>query len=148
MAYPQSLKTFTFKENNKDKVVADDVNQVYTEVQAIEVQLGEGGVAYSDIWGATSTLDTTTRDWTSVGGLKGRLQNIENGLYAAYLQRISLTGGSTINAATGTVGLTIKPYADNGSDVLQIKNAAGNATVASITAAGTGKFTLIDGGTA
>jgi len=78
-AYPNNVKSFTYKIDNKDKVISDDVNSAYDEIMAIESQLGVGGVLTST-W-ATGSFNTTRTDWTSYGGLKGRLANIETGLF-------------------------------------------------------------------
>jgi hypothetical protein len=83
--YPVTVKNFTYKIDNKDKVISDDVNAAYDEIMAIETQLGIGGVVTST-W-ATGNFNTTTTDWSgssngiSNGALKGRLTNIETGLF-------------------------------------------------------------------
>jgi len=91
MAYPTSIKSFTFKRNNIDKVVADDVNTAYTEITEIERQLGgitttSGGLAGVGVvksdWG-TGTFSTSISNWYSNDGLGARLKNIEAGLYQA-----------------------------------------------------------------
>ena len=78
--YPNATAVFTYKVDNQDKVVAADVNILYDEVTEIEKQLGAGGVATSATWGS-GTLTTSTVDWYNNGGLRARLQNIENGIY-------------------------------------------------------------------
>ena len=89
-SYPSSVKNFTYRVDNQDKVIASDVNVSYDEIVAIENQLGVGGVASNNGWG-TSNLDTTTTDWTNNGGLRARLQNIENGVYGL---NTSIDGGT------------------------------------------------------
>jgi hypothetical protein len=86
MPYPTSIQSFTFKRNNIDKVVADDVNSAYTEITEIQRQLG--GVASGGIGVTTSTWGTGTfvynvSNWLAAGkdGLAQRLANIESGLY-------------------------------------------------------------------
>lgn len=82
-SYPSSIKSFLYRVDNVDKVIASDVNSAYDEITAIETQLGAGGVASrSTAWGAAA-VNTTTLDWTSSGGLRARLDNLENGLYFA-----------------------------------------------------------------
>ena len=107
MAYPTSIKSFTFKRNNIDKVVADDVNTAYTEITEIERQLGgitttSGGLAGVGVvksdWG-TGTFSTSISNWYSNDGLGARLKNIEAGLYQA------LVTGSFGNITTGTTTL-------------------------------------------
>ena len=78
-SYPSSIKNFTYRVDNQDKVIASDVNVSYDEIVAIETQLGTGGVASNSGWGGA--FDTTTTDWSNSGGLRARLQNIENGVY-------------------------------------------------------------------
>jgi hypothetical protein len=78
--YPDELKTFTKKQDNVDTVVANDVNLAYSEIEEIVRQLGIGGVTTS-AWG-TGTFTTSTTTWYGAnGGLKGRLTNIEKGLW-------------------------------------------------------------------
>lgn len=77
--YPTSVKNFTYKIDNKDKVISDDVNTAYDEITAVQSQLGVGGVVTST-W-ATGTFNTSRTDWTNFNGLKGRLSNIETGLF-------------------------------------------------------------------
>jgi len=105
MAYPTSIKSFTFKRNNIDKVVADDVNTAYTEITEIERQLGgitttSGGLAGVGVvksdWG-TGTFSTSISNWYSNDGLGARLKNIEAGLYQV------LVTSSFGNITTGTL---------------------------------------------
>jgi hypothetical protein len=125
MAYPSSIKSFTFKRNNIDKVIADDVNLAYTEITEIERQLGgitttSGGsagvgVVKSD-WGV-GTFGTGITNWYSNDGLAARLKNIEAGLY-----QILITG-SLGNITTGTItsgainGTTISSNVINGTTI-------------------------------
>jgi len=122
MGYPSSIKSFTFKRNNIDKVIADDVNLAYTEITEIERQLGgitttSGGsagvgVVKSD-WGV-GTFGTGITNWYSNDGLAARLKNIEAGLYQVLVSgsilgttipssKTLLTTTSTTSALT-TVG--------------------------------------------
>lgn len=81
-SYPSSIKSFIYRVDNVDKVVAADVNTAYDEITAIEQQLGVGGVASrSTAW--SPAFSTTILDWTNSGGLAKRLENLENGVYAA-----------------------------------------------------------------
>ena len=86
MPYPNSIQSFTFKRNNIDKVVADDVNSAYTEITEIQRQLGgvvSGGIGVTTSTWGTGTFGTTISNWLSAGrdGLAERLANIEAGLY-------------------------------------------------------------------
>jgi hypothetical protein len=135
--YPQNQVAFTQKQNLVDIVRAEDINEVYDEVTAIAQDLGAGsgtGLRYSGTWGATSTLETTTA-WT---GLQARLQNIENGVYSAYTHRVDSRGGSVLQSSTTTtVGLVVRLRASQTADVLRVRNDADNATILSISTAGT-----------
>lgn len=77
--YPDNIKVFTYKIDNQDKVIANDVNVLYDEVTEVERQLGQGGVAYSN-WSSASTFNTNTTNWYANGGLAARLANIEVGV--------------------------------------------------------------------
>jgi len=99
MAYPTSIKSFTFKRNNIDKVVADDVNSAYTEIVEIQRQLGGittgvGGIGVTTSTWGTGTFGTTITNWYSNDGLAARLKNIEAGLYQALVSGSIL--GTTI----------------------------------------------------
>jgi hypothetical protein len=89
-SYPSSIKSFVYRVDNQDKVMAADVNSAYDEILAIESQLGVGGVA-SRSSGFTSIFDSTTFDWTNKGGLRARIENIENGVYGA---NFAIDGGT------------------------------------------------------
>jgi hypothetical protein len=79
--YPGAIPAFPRKTDNVDKVIANDVNLVYIEVEEIANQLGVGGVtARSTSWG-TSAAVVNRPDWYSFGGLSARLDNIENSLW-------------------------------------------------------------------
>jgi hypothetical protein len=80
-SYPTIIKSFTYKVDNQDKVVASDVNSAYDEIVAIENQLGIQVAQRGSGWGS-APINTTTLDWTSSGGLKARVDNIENGIYS------------------------------------------------------------------
>jgi hypothetical protein len=126
MTYPTDKLSYGPKVNNQDKVVAEDVNILYTEVRAIEDQLGDNGVATSNVWGA-NTFTTATNNWLTSGGLRARLQNIENGLYAANLQRVTNLGGGVITSSAGTVGLTVQGASS--TDILVVKNSGGTTVL-------------------
>jgi hypothetical protein len=79
-SYPDNIKSFTRKQDNVDTVIAADVNAAYDEIEEMQRQLGQYGVTTS-AWG-TGTFSTSTTSWYgSNGGLKGRLTNIEKGLW-------------------------------------------------------------------
>ena len=140
--YPNTIKVWDPVVNLQDLVVAEDVNTVYEEVEAMQRQLGvgPGGISTSAVWGSAGDLNTSTTNW---GSLRARLQNIENGVFYAVSQR----GGSTITPSTTTrTGLTITAIASQTSNLLELRNSS-NVAVASWSA--TGAFTgTINGGTA
>lgn len=80
-SYPTAIKSFVYKVDNQDKVVAADVNVVYDEVTAVQTQLGLGVASRGSSWSSATPMDTTTLDWSASGGLKSRLDNVENGVY-------------------------------------------------------------------
>jgi hypothetical protein len=111
MTYPTSIKSFSFKRNNIDKVIADDVNSAYTEITEIQRQLGgvvSGGIGVTTSTWGTGTFGTTISNWLSAGrdGLAERLANIEAGLYQVLVTR-SL-GAITVTSVNGTTIPTSK----------------------------------------
>jgi hypothetical protein len=152
MGYPNDIKSFTFKVNNVDKVVADDVNVIYTEVTEIEKHLGVGGAAYgTGSWGSGG-FSTSITNWYDNGGLKARLQNIEAGVLPAYnaiSTIVSNLGGSTINiSGTAVVGLKIKSAA--GTVTGNLLNITDNSDNSLVRVEPSGRLVayVIDGGTA
>ena len=86
--YPGAIADFNRRKDNLDKVVAVDVNVLYDEVEEIERQLSGinnpsygGSIASSLPWSSGRTFNTERTDWYAFGGLNGRIQNIENGLF-------------------------------------------------------------------
>lgn len=144
MAYPDTLKTWVRKQNRQDLVIAEDVNTVYDEVEAVVRQLGQGGVVTSGPWAGATALDKTTTVW---GSLKLRLQNIENGLAIAHDKRVSTTGGSTVvPASAATTGVVITGASSQTADLFRVESSTGTQF---IKVSGTGAVTItIDGGTA
>jgi len=105
MAYPTSIKSFTFKRNNIDKVIAEDVNTAYTEITEIERQLGgfttgAGGIGVTTSTWGTGTFGTSITNWYSNDGLAARLKNIEAGLYGILVS--NTLGNMTIGTINGT----------------------------------------------
>ena len=151
MGYPNDIKSFTFKVNNVDKVVADDVNALYTEVTEIEKHLGVGGAAYgTGSWGSGG-FSTLITNWYDNGGLRARLQNIEAGVLPAYnavATIVSNLGGSTVNiSSASTVGLTIKAASSQTSHLLNLTD-SNNNSLARVEKDGRFVAYVIDGGTA
>jgi hypothetical protein len=138
--YPNTIKIWDPVVNLQDLVVAEDVNTVYEELEAVQRQLGAGGVATSAIWGSTGDVNTSTTNW---GSLRARIQNIENGVFFA----VSARGASVIQPSdVARVGLTIRAATGQTANLLEIRNSS-NQIVANWAASGA--FTgTIDGGTA
>lgn len=142
--FPNEVKTFNYRVNLQSVVLAEDVNQIYDEVTAIETHLGGGGVTTSATWGA-GNFNSAKTSWSS---LKERLQNIENGTYRAYQDRLQTGGGSAIVITSPTViGLSITAHATQTANLFEWKNSAGTR-VASIGPAGAFVALSINGGTA
>lgn len=119
-SYPSSVKTFTTKVDFVDTVLAEHVNSLQEEVNAIASNLGTFIKTGS---GWIGSFDQATTNWNS---LKDRVANIEYGLYTAYNNRVDADGGSTISSAnTSTVGLTVQSIAGQTADQMQFKTSAG-----------------------
>lgn len=139
--YPNAVKTFISKVDLQDYVIANDINQVYDEVTALESTLG-ALPQVSGVWGS-GTFATTT-NWSST---KARIQNVENGLYAVTQAYVTNLGGSTIApSGTNTVNLTLKSAASQTANLVEFKNSS-NTVTSYVTASGA-FVGLIDGGTA
>lgn len=137
--YPSSVKAFTKKVDNRDPVIASDVNLIYDEVTAIETVLGTSPATSS---GWSGTFDQTTTVWNTV---RERLQNSDYGLNEAYNNRVKITGSSTISPNASTVGLKIKAATSATANLLELQNSAG---VAVTTVGKDGWILAINGGTA
>jgi hypothetical protein len=86
--YPTSIKTFTVKADYTTTVLAEHVNSLQDEVNAIEVVLGTYLTTSS---GWTGSFDQSTTTWNT---LKDRISNIEYGLNLAYNRTVP-AGGTT-----------------------------------------------------
>lgn len=140
--YPLSIKVWEPVVNLQDQVVAEDVNTVYEEVEAMQRQLGvgAGGLTTSGEWGASGDFSSSTTSWES---LRTRIQNIENGVFFAASRR----GGSVVTPSTASVvGLTVKAASSQTANLLEIRNAS-NQVVSSFNSSGN-LIGTIDGGTA
>jgi hypothetical protein len=118
--FPSSVRNFTAKVDIQDTILADHVNSLQDEVRAVETTIGTSPLTsvYTGSFVQTST-------WTS---LSARLANIEYGLVngtgsgTAY---VGISGGSTVTAANGSIGLTLQPVAGNLSNIINTKSSAG-----------------------
>ena len=128
--YPGSVKTFTTKVDFADTVLAEHVNSLQDEVNALEANLGTYIKTGS---GWIGTFDQTTTAWNT---LKDRIANIEYGLYVAYNTNTSTLGGSTIQpSTTTTVGLIVKAKASQTADLVDFQTSDGT-TISKVDASG------------
>jgi hypothetical protein len=117
--YPALVKTFTTKVDFSDTVLAEHVNTLQEEVNAIQANLGTSIKTGS---GWVGTFDQVTSSWDT---LKDRLANIEYGLADVYGDYVSLTGGSTITPnATTVVGVTVKAATGQTANIVNFKNSS------------------------
>lgn len=143
--YPSQVTSFPRKVDLTSLVVANDVNSVYEEVEQTQQYIGVNPQTVST-WTVGTVDFTAPKAWSNLGA---RIGNIEVGLYQAYTNRVSTLGGSTITSSgTGVVGLTIQPITSQTANILEIKNAAGNANLVTVNPAGTLVAVTIDGGSA
>jgi hypothetical protein len=145
MTYPTTgVKVFDPRVDLQSVVVANDVNQVYLEVTAIENHLGANGAAISGVWDGTPNTTNYT-SWTSVND---RLNNIENGVWTALTKRVNIAGGSTITSSTtNIVGLNFNLVTSQTANPIQVTNSAGTGQVFYVTAEGKVVASSIYGGT-
>jgi hypothetical protein len=87
-SYPTTVKSFTTKVDFTDSVLAEHVNSLQDEVNALQLNLGTF-IRTSSGWVGSFNQVTTTWDT-----LKDRLANIEYGLNDVYGARIP-SGGTT-----------------------------------------------------
>ena len=119
--YPSGVKSFSTKVDFTDIVVADHINALQYEVQAIESAVGTNPTTSS---GWVGTLDKDTSTWSS---LAARIANLEYGIVGdSHTQYMHFTGGETIQAnGASTVGLTIQGYSSQTADLLRFKDSTG-----------------------
>ena len=126
--YPSSVKTFTNRVDFTDTILAEHVNSLQDEVNAIEATLGTYIKTGS---GWVGSFDQVTTAWDTV---KDRLANIEYGLGDAYL-RILPSGGTTGQALVKTSGSN---YAVGWGTIDSLPSQSGN----------TGKYLTTNGSSA
>ena len=142
--YPNFPVVFSPKVNLEDTVIAEDVNRLYEEVTAIANVTGLTPQTRSTAW-TSGTFDTSTTTYSSVGE---RIRNTENGTYIVYNDYVSKSGGTTIvSSGTSVVNLSLKLRSSQTANMLELKDTS-DAILASVSAAGTLRAVLIDGGSA
>ena len=87
-SYPASVKAFTTKVDFTDIILAEHVNSLQDEVNALEAKLGTYITTGS---GWVGSFDQITTSWNT---LKDRIANIEYGLNLVYGAKLP-TGGTT-----------------------------------------------------
>ena len=118
-AYPASVKSFSTKVDFSDTVLAEHVNSLQEEVNALQANIGTFIKTGS---GWVGDFDQITSSWDT---LKDRLANIEYGLGDVYNDYVSLSGGSTIlSTANSTVGLTVKAKTSQTANIANFKNSS------------------------
>lgn len=85
--YPDRIKTFSIKADYTTTILAEHVNSLQDEVNALEFYLGTY-ITVSSGW--SGSFDRVTTNWNTV---KDRLANIEYGLNTTYNAKVP-TGGS------------------------------------------------------
>jgi hypothetical protein len=135
MAYPTTGKaTFNRVQNYVDFVLDTHINPIYDAVEGITDDLigtGNGtGLKVSSIVSGGSFVYGATQSWD--GGLKARLNNMDAGLYDAYVNRVDSRGGVIQSSATTTVGLKIKLLASQTANAFELKDTTDTTTILSI----------------
>jgi hypothetical protein len=118
-AYPATVKSFSSKVDFSDTVLAEHVNSLQDEVNAIQANLGTFIKTGS---GWVGEFDQVTTAWNT---LKDRLENIEYGLGDVYNDYVSKSGGSTIlSSGNDVVGLTVKAKTSQTANIASFKNSS------------------------
>ena len=142
--FPSALfnNTSAAQVDDLDTVNASDVNTVYDELNAIEVELGTNPSDRAIGW-ASGTFSTASETFATVGA---RIQNVETGVAAVTTNHVSKLGGSQILPSTAsTIGLQIRAATSQSVNLLEIKDSS-NAVTTSVNSAG--YIVAIDGGSA
>ena len=118
-AYPASVKSFVTKVDFADTILAEHVNSLQEEVNALQANLGTLIKTGS---GWVGEFDQITSSWDT---LKDRIENIEYGLGEVYNDYVSLSGGSVIlSSANSTVGITVKAKTSQTANIANFKNSS------------------------
>ena len=118
-AYPSSVKSFTTKVDFTDTVLAEHVNSLQEEVNALQNNLGTLIKTGS---GWVGSVDFITSNWNT---LKDRLANIEYGLKDVYDEYVSNVGGSVItSSAIGVKSLVVRARASQTANLVEFQTSA------------------------
>jgi hypothetical protein len=121
--FPLHVRSFSPKVDLVDYILADHINSLQNEVVAIESTLGDNdGVRTSDYSPSRQFVRTT--NWTT---LTARLLNLEAGLIngVANSPYVQVTGGSSIQPATGVLGLTLQRTSSDTTNLLEARPNSG-----------------------
>ena len=118
-AYPSSVKSFTTKVDFTDTVLAEHVNSLQEEVNALQSNIGTLIKTGS---GWVGSVDFITTNWSN---LKDRLANIEYGLKDVYDEYVSNVGGSVIiSSAIGVKSLVLRARASQTANLVEFQTSA------------------------
>ena len=118
-AYPSSVKSFTTKVDFTDTVLAEHVNSLQEEVNALQSNIGTLIKTGS---GWVGSVDFITTNWNT---LKDRLANIEYGLKDVYDEYVSNVGGSVIvSSAIGVKSLVVRARASQTANLVEFQTSA------------------------
>ncbi len=118
-AYPASVKSFTTKVDFSDTVLAEHVNSLQEEVNALQSNIGTLIKTGS---GWVGSVDFITTNWNT---LKDRLANIEYGLKDVYDEYVSNVGGSVItSSAIGVKSLVVRARASQTANLVEFQTSA------------------------
>ena len=118
-AYPSSVKSFTTKVDFTDTVLAEHVNSLQEEVNALQSNIGTLIKTGS---GWVGSVDFITTNWNT---LKDRLANIEYGLKDVYDEYVSNVGGSVIiSSAIGVKSLVLRARASQTANLVEFQTSA------------------------
>jgi hypothetical protein len=119
-SYPASVKSFTTKVDFTDTVLAEHVNSLQAEVNALQANLGTFIKTGS---GWVGVFDVVTTNWNT---LKDRLANMEYGIKDVYDDYVSRSGGSSIVASGAAIkGLIVKGASSQTANLVEFQTSAG-----------------------
>jgi hypothetical protein len=129
-SYPASVKSFTTKVDFTDTVLAEHVNSLQAEVNALQANLGTLIKTGS---GWVGSFDVITTNWNT---LKDRLANMEYGIKDVYDDYVSRSGGSSIVASGAAIkGLIVKGASSQTANLVEFQTSAGTV-ISKVDAAG------------
>lgn len=139
-AYPNTVQSFSVKQDFVTTVDAADPNSIQDEVVAIETVIGTNPHV-STAPASTGTFVATSVTYAS---LAARLANIEQGIVGdTHVHYMKLAGGSTVtSSAVGVVGLTYKAITSQTANFITFRDAS-NAVIGFISPAAAASFSSL-----